>query len=68
MTNHQKSSTLSIIGALLLLLTIAMRHGTDNPTAQRWANDFIPPIAFIVIGIGIRYNIRARKESHPTQA
>jgi hypothetical protein len=45
-----------------LLLTIFIRHGTDNATAQRWANDILPAIAFVLIGIGIRYQLKARKE------
>jgi hypothetical protein len=63
MTTHEKSSALTITGALLLLITIAIKHGTDNLTAQRWADDILPPIAFIVIGFGIRYSLRARKEA-----
>ena len=65
MTNHQKGSTANMIGALLLLLTIIIRHGTDNATAQRWANDILPAIAFVLIGIGIRYQMKARKEAAP---
>ena len=65
MTTHQKGTTLTLTGAILLLLTIVIRHTSTDPTAQRLADDILPPIAFLVLLFGIRYSIRARKEEAP---
>ena len=56
---------LTLTGAILLLLTVVIRHTSTNPTAQRWADDIIPAIAFLLLLFGIRYTMRARKEATP---
>lgn len=63
MTNHEKGSSLTVVGAILLLLTVVIRHTTGDPTALRWADDFLPVIGFVFLAVGIRFNIRARKDT-----
>ena len=65
MTTHQKGTTLTLTGAVLLALTVVIRHTSTDPTAQRLADDIIPAIAFLLLLFGIRYTIRSRKEAAP---
>jgi hypothetical protein len=67
MKNQTKSSSSTAIGAAMLLLTVIIRHSTGDSTAHRWADYILPALAFVLIGLGIRYNYRARKESPPAQ-
>jgi hypothetical protein len=61
MTKHEKASTCNVLAALILLATVIIRHTSTSPTALRWADDFMPPIAFILIAIGIYYMYQAKK-------
>jgi hypothetical protein len=63
MTTHEKATTFTLVGATLLIITVILRHATDNLTAHRWADDYLPFLAFVLIANGIRYNLRARKEA-----
>ena len=65
MTTHQKGTALTLTGAILLGLTVVIRHTSTDPTAQRLADDIIPAIAFLLLLFGIRYTIRSRKEDAP---
>lgn len=63
MTSHAKASTFNLLGALLLLATVVIRHTSTNPTTLSWADRFMPPIAFVLIAIGIYFMVKAKKEA-----
>jgi hypothetical protein len=62
MTTQTKGSILTLTGATLLLLTVIIRHTTDNPGTKPWIDVYLPIAGFLVIAIGMYYSVKARRE------
>ncbi len=63
MSSHTKGSFITMTGAVLLLLTVIIRHTSENPATTPWTEWYLPIAGFILIAIGMYFSVKAGRET-----
>ena len=63
MSSHTKGSIFTITGAVLLMLTVVIRHTSTDAATVPWTETYLPIAGFFLIIIGMYFSAKARGES-----